>query len=96
MKADIGKWTIIVLSSMLATGCSSIRARTETAASAWKIYPGVRQDVKEIAGIVRGESPQSAWLDVLVASILIVDLPFSTLFDTVALPYDLTRMPEDV
>ncbi|HYE34050.1 YceK/YidQ family lipoprotein [Methylocaldum sp.] len=92
MKADVGKWAVIVLLSVLATGCSSIRARTETPATEWKIYPGVRQDVKEMGEIFSGERPQPGWLNGLVASILIFDLPFSSVFDTFVLPYDLNRV----
>jgi uncharacterized protein YceK len=89
MKADVGKWAGIVLLSVLAAGCSSIRARTETPESEWKTYPGVRQDVKEMSEIFRGERLQPAWLNGLVTFMLIVDLPFSSVFDTFALPYDL-------
>lgn len=93
MKANIGKWAVIVLLGVLATGCSSIRARTETLESEWKIYPGVRQDMKEMGEIFRGERPRSAWLNGLVTFMLIVDLPFSSIFDTFALPYDLSHIP---
>lgn len=92
MKANVGKWITMVLFSLLVTGCSSIRARTETLESEWRIYPGVRQDVQEMSEIFRGERLQSAWLNALVTFMLAVDLPFSSLFDTFALPYDLSQI----
>jgi uncharacterized protein YceK len=92
MKADVGKWTVIVLLSALAAGCSSIRARTEVLDNEWTVYPGVRQDVKEMGEIFGGERPASGWLNGLVTSILIFDLPFSAIFDTFVLPYDVYRV----
>ena len=92
MKADFGKWGIIVLLSVLGSGCSSIRARTETLDKEWTVYPGVQQDAKEVGEIFSGERPKPGWINGLVASILIVDLPFSVVFDTIAAPYDLYRI----
>jgi len=92
MKADVGKWTAIVLLSTLAAGCSSIRARTEILDHEWAVYPGVRQDVKEMGDIFGGERPAPGWLNGLVTSILIFDLPFSAVFDTFVLPYDIYRV----
>jgi len=92
MKADVGKWTVIVLLSALAAGCSSIRARTEILDNEWAVYPGVRQDVREMDDIFSGKRPASGWLNGLVTSILIFDLPFSAVFDTFALPYDIYRV----
>jgi uncharacterized protein YceK len=87
-------------------GCSSIRARYDILDenNAWKIYPGVRQDVNEMGRIAKGqplkngeESAIPGWVKGVVAVILVFDLPFSTVFDTVVAPYDLYRInnPED-
>jgi uncharacterized protein YceK len=91
MKADTGKWAIVVLLGILASGCSSIRARTEILEKEWTVYPGVRQDTKELGDVFSGERPGPGWINGLVASILILDLPFSAIFDTIAVPYDLHR-----
>jgi uncharacterized protein YceK len=106
MKFNIGRRTAVILLSMLLLGCSSIRARYDILDenNAWKTYPGVRQDVKEMGSIVRGqplkngeESATPGWIKGVVATILVFDLPFSTVFDTVVAPYDLYRIynPQD-
>jgi uncharacterized protein YceK len=92
MKANVGKWGIIVLLSVLSSGCSSIRARTETLDKEWTVYPGVQQDVKEMGEIFSGQRPEPGWINGMVASILIFDLPFSAVFDTIVAPYDLYRI----
>jgi uncharacterized protein YceK len=93
MKADVVKWVVIVLLSVLASGCSSIRARTGTLDNKeWTVYPGIRQDMKEMGDVFSGERPGRGWLNGLVASILVLDLPFSAVFDTMAVPYDLYRI----
>ena len=103
MKADVGKWAVVVFVMALATGCTSIRARTEVLENEWTVYPGVRQDVKAMSDIFGGERAAPAWLNGLVTTVLVFDLPFSALFDTFVLPYDLHRsgsasaseMPDD-
>ncbi len=98
MKNNIGKWGIIVLASALSAGCSSIRARTDVLDhKEWTVYPGVQQDVKELGEIFRGERQKPGWVNGEVATILILDLPFSAVFDTAATPYDLYRIydPKD-
>ena len=92
MKTDVGKWGIIILLSVLSSSCSSIRARTEILDKEWTVYPGVQQDVKEVGEIFGGERPKPEWINGMVASILILDLPFSAVFDTLATPYDLYRI----
>jgi uncharacterized protein YceK len=93
MKADVGKWAAIVFLSVLVSGCSSIRARTEILDDKeWTVYPGVRQDVKEMGDVFSGERPGRRWLNGVVASILVLDLPFSAVFDTMAAPYDWYRI----
>ncbi len=91
MKADVGKWGIICLLTVL-SGCSSIRARTEILQKEWTVYPGVKQDVKEMDEIFSGQRQKPGWVNGMVASILVFDLPFSAIFDTVAAPYDLYRI----
>ena len=92
MKANAGKWCVIFLLSALSSSCSSIRARTETLDKEWTVYPGVQRDVKEMDEIFSGERQKPGWINGMVASILIIDLPFSAVFDTVATPYDLYRI----
>jgi uncharacterized protein YceK len=106
MKSNIGKWTAVMLLSMAMLGCSSLRARTDIVDenNEWKVYPGVRQDVKEMGRIVKGrpmkpdtESAEPGWVRGVVAVILVLDLPFSLVFDTLVAPYDLYRIynPQD-
>ena len=92
MKSDIGIWAVVVLMSFLMFGCSSIRARTETPDKEWTVYPGIQQDVKETGELFSGERSEPDWIKGLIAAILIVDLPFSIVFDTVVAPYDLYRV----
>lgn len=92
MKANLGKWGIIVLLCILGAGCSSIRARTAAPENEWTVFPGVQQDVKELDEIFSGARPDPAWINGMVTSMLIIDLPFSTIFDTLVAPYDLYRI----
>lgn len=90
MKSDIGRQAVVVFLSIFMSGCSSIRARNEIPDQEWTVYPGVQQDVKEMGQLFSsGERPEPTWVKGLITSILIVDLPFSTVFDTVVAPYDL-------
>lgn len=73
-------------------GCSSIRARTETADEEWTVYPGIQQDVKDTSGLFSAKNPDPGWVKGLVTTMLVVDLPFSAVFDTVVMPYDLYRI----
>lgn len=92
MKSNIGIWAVVILMSFLMFGCSSIRARTETSDKEWTVYPGIKLDVKETGEQFSGESSESDWIKGLIAAILIADLPFSAIFDTVVAPYDLYRI----
>jgi uncharacterized protein YceK len=92
MKFDIGRWAVVVFMSFLMLGCSSIRARTETSDKEWKVYPGIRQDVKDTGGLFSGKNLDPDWLKGVMAAIFVVDLPFSALFDTVVMPYDIYRI----
>ena len=92
MKSGIGIWALIVLISFLMSGCSSIRARTGTPDKEWTVYPGIQQDLKESDELFSGKRPEPDWVKGVIAAILIADLPFSAVFDTVAAPYDLYRV----
>ena len=39
-----------------------------------------------------GQRPEPGWINGMVASILIFDLPFSAVFDPIVAPYDLYRI----
>ena len=92
MKSDIGRLAMVVLMSLLMIGCSSIRARTETPDKEWIVYPGIQLDVKETGELFSGKRSEADWIKGLIATILIADLPFSAVFDTVVAPYDLYRI----
>ncbi|MFZ2171356.1 MAG: YceK/YidQ family lipoprotein [Methylococcaceae bacterium] len=92
MKSDIKIWAVVVLTSFLIIGCSSIRARTETPDKEWTVYPGIQQDVKETGELFGGERSEPDWIKGVIAAILIADLPFSAVFDTFAAPYDLYKI----
>lgn len=92
MKNNMKLWAIFALSSILVCGCTSIRTRSEMLQDQWKVYPGVQQDVTEIGDAFSGELQEPGWIRAMVASILVVDLPFSTVFDTIVMPYDLYRV----
>jgi uncharacterized protein YceK len=82
----------LALLTLLNSGCTSIRARTEMPENDWNVYPGVRRDVSELGDAFTGNLKGPAWSPVLVAPILVADMPFSATMDTVALPYDLYRV----
>ena len=92
MKLAIGRWTVVVFMSFLMLGCSSIRARTKTSDKEWTVYPGIQEDVKDTGELFSGKSSEPYWIKGIMTTIYIVDLPFSTVFDTVVMPYDLYRM----
>ncbi|HEB77064.1 MAG TPA: YceK/YidQ family lipoprotein [Methylothermaceae bacterium] len=92
MKANTKKYLVVIILSTLMAGCSSIRARSNHAAAQWNVYPGVRQDVKEIGEIMTGQRKDPIWVNVMVTTILLVDLPISALFDTLVTPYDVYRI----
>jgi uncharacterized protein YceK len=92
MKSVIERWAVVVFMSFLMFGCSSIRARTETPDKEWTVYPGIQLDVKETGELFGGKRSEPDWIKGVMATIYIVDLPFSTVFDTVVMPYDLYRI----
>lgn len=92
MKSDFGRWIVVALVSILVSGCSSIRARTETPDKQWIVYPGIHRDIKDTGGLFRSKNSDPAWAKGMVATMLVIDLPFSAVFDTVVAPYDLYRI----
>ena len=92
MKFGIGIWALVLFISILMFGCSSIRARTETPDNKWTVYPGIQQDLKESDQLINGKRPEPDWVKGVIAAILIADLPFSAVFDTAVMPYDLYRI----
>ncbi|MGR8980432.1 MAG: YceK/YidQ family lipoprotein [Gammaproteobacteria bacterium] len=100
MKSNVGRWAFVVFLSVFILGCSSIRARTDVPDDKeWTFYPGVKQDVNDMGRLIRGEplksgddSSDAGWLKGMTAVILVFDLPFSAVFDTVVAPYDLYRI----
>jgi uncharacterized protein YceK len=88
----------LILIATLASGCASIRARTEVLPrKGWTVYPGARQGVKDIDAAIDGRLPYPRWMQVLLLPAFVADLPVGAAFDTLALPYDLYRIhhPED-
>ena len=92
MKSVIERWAVVVFMSFLMFGCSSIRARTENPDKEWTVDPGIQQDVKDTGELFSGKSSKPDWIKGVMATIYIVDLPFSAVFDTVIVPYDLYRI----
>lgn len=92
MKSAIGRWIMVVFMSFLMLGCSSIRARTESSDKGWTVYPGIQQDVKDTGGLFSGNNSDPGWIKGLITTLLIFDLPFSAVFDTAVMPYDLYRI----
>lgn len=86
--------TVLVLTALLGAGCTSIRTRTELRAADWSLYPGIMRDASDLGDAFEGKLKGPSWTPVVVVPILIIDLPFSALLDTVALPYDIYRVEE--
>lgn len=88
---------MVILLGAAMLGCSSIRARNETPNEEWMVYPGTRKDVEEMGEIFKGERAEPGWIQGIITTMLIIDLPISTTFDTVVVPYDVYRIynPED-
>ncbi|MGJ0485979.1 MAG: YceK/YidQ family lipoprotein [Methylomicrobium sp.] len=97
MKSNVGRWAVVVLLSIGMFGCSSIRARNETPNQEWAVYPGPRKAVSEMGDIFSSRRSEPDWIKGLITAILVVDLPITTVFDTVVAPYDVYRIynPED-
>ena len=80
---------------ILISGCSSVRSRTEMATDDWKVYPGVRRDFSDLDDAFAGKIKGPDWTPAMVVPILVGDIPFSTVVDTAALPYDLYRVEQN-
>jgi len=80
---------------LLLAGCSSVRSRTEMATDDWKVYPGVRRDLSDLDDAFAGKLKGPDWTPAVVVPILVGDIPFSTLVDTAALPYDIYRVEKN-
>lgn len=74
------------------SGCSSIRSRVDRADADWIVYPGVATDFSDLVSAFEGQLKGPEWTPVVVVPMLLADLPISAAFDTIALPYDLTRI----
>lgn len=74
------------------SGCSSIRSRVDRADADWAVYPGVATDFSDLASAFEGKLKGPEWTPVVVIPMLLADLPISAAFDTIALPYDLSRI----
>jgi uncharacterized protein YceK len=83
----------VVLSLSLLSGCSSVRSRIDTPESRWTVYPGIQRDGNDLITTVEGKL-NPAWTGVLVGPVLVLDIPFSLVLDTLALPYDLYVISE--
>jgi uncharacterized protein YceK len=92
MNSAIGRWITVVFISFFMLGCSSIRARTETPDKEWTVYPGIQRDLKDTGGVFSGKNLDPVWAKGMVTTLLLLDLPFSAVFDTVVMPYDLYRI----
>ena len=81
---------VVLMAELL--GCSSIRSRVDRPDADWTVYPGVATDFQDLGGAFEGKLKGPAWTPIAVVPMLLADLPISAAFDTLALPYDLTRM----
>ena len=88
------KLAALALIAGVVTGCTTVRARTEMPPDDWKVYPGVRRDVTDLTDAFEGKLKGPAWTPAMVVPILVGDMPFSTVVDTGALPYDLYRIQQ--
>ena len=82
----------LALLTLMHSGCTSIRARTEMPDNDWKVYPGMRRDVSDLDDAFTGKLKGQAWSPTMVVPILVADMPFSATLDTLALPYDIYRV----
>ena len=84
----------LALITGLVSGCTTVRARTEMPSDDWKVYPGIRRDVTDLEDAFAGKLKGPAWTTTMVVPILVGDMPFSTVVDTGAFPYDLFRIQQ--
>ncbi len=82
----------LALLTLMHSGCTSIRARTELPDNDWKVYPGMRRGVADLDNAFTGKLKGQTWSPAVVVPILVADMPLSATLDTVALPYDIYRV----
>jgi uncharacterized protein YceK len=77
---------VLTVMVLLCAGCASITARQDESQNEVHLYAGVHDDVYYLFHPGEADYPSLQWLNV-------VDLPFSTVADTVMIPVDLTGDP---
>ena len=82
---------LFIVLAIALSGCSSIRSRSDMPPEKWTVFPGVQQDGSDMIGTLSGQV-QPLWTSALVGPVLLADVPFSLVTDTLALPYDLYTM----
>ncbi len=82
---------LLILLAIALSGCSSIRSRSDMPPEKWTVFPGIQQDGSDMIGTLSGQV-QPLWTSALVGPVLLADVPFSLVTDTLALPYDLYAM----
>ena len=85
--------TLLAIMALAIAGCSSIRSRYDTPEENWTVYPGVQRDGSDMIGTFEGKVTP-VWTSALVAPVLLADVPFSLVTDTLALPYDLYEISQ--
>jgi uncharacterized protein YceK len=83
---------VILILFFCLTGCASIDYRTSYYGITPGIYPGVRNDIRNLFGYSGGIIPLGPeWVDDVFT---ILDIPFSFAFDTLCAPYDVFKNRE--
>ena len=89
---------IAVLMLLIMCGCSSLTARSEADHRPGTLYPGVEAYISEFKEEpIPEDHPDRAYRDLgcilapIIIPIVTVDFALSTVYDTIALPYDATR-----
>ena len=82
---------LFIVLAIALSGCSSIRSRSDMPPEKWTVFPGIQQDGSDMIGTLSGQV-RPLWTSALVGPVLLADVPFSLVTDTLALPYDLYAM----
>lgn len=82
---------LFIVLAIALSGCSSIRSRSDMPPEKWTVFPGIQQDGSDMIGTFSGQV-RPLWTSALVGPVLLADVPFSLVTDTLALPYDLYAM----
>ena len=80
MKKTLALLSMLTFSAV--AGCASIGARSSNTETS--IYPGVKNDIYFLCNPGEADYP-------ILQPLNIIDLPFSAIFDSALLPYDLYR-----